>query len=72
MQSSYPKKVHVLNFNKCQTKKKVQETVFLELIKEITDTCCCIGPPDYETITMVFSTKKKKKKKKNKTKQKVN
>ena len=50
-------------------KKRIQETVFLELIKEITDTCCCIGPPDYETITMVFSTKKKKKKKTKKTKQ---
>ena len=41
-------------------KKPIQETVFLELRKEITDTCCCIGPPDLETITMVFSTKKSK------------
>ena len=39
----------------------IQQTVSLELIKESIDTCCCIGPPDLETITMAFSKKKKKK-----------
>ena len=47
-------KVHV------RLKITIQQTVSLELIKESIDTCCCIGPPDLETITMVFSTKKSK------------
>ena len=45
-------------------KKRIQETVFLELIKESIDTCRCIGRPDLETITMVFFKKKKKQKNK--------
>ena len=69
MQSSYSNKKRCMFLILTNVRlKKNDPGNCLELIKESIDTCCCIGPPDLETITMVVSDLKSKKEKKKKKK----